>query len=78
MTGRVDGVLTAPDDGTGDARRAVIVALDAESATGELPLKAFEDADFGTGRGLEGEEVSRCSDMTKRKSEQEVMIVRSD
>ena len=37
--------MTAPLEGTGDARRAVDVALEVESAVGDLPRLASENAD---------------------------------
>ena len=49
-------------DGTGDARRAVEAALDAELDKGDLISEVFGE-EPGTGRGLEGEEPWRSRGM---------------
>ena len=49
-----------------DWRRAMDEALEYESAAGDRPLEGSWEEDVGTGRGLEGEEVCRCSHMVAR------------
>ena len=44
------------------------VALEVDSVAGELPLVAFGEYDLGIGRGFEGDDVPRRSDMTEDSS----------
>ncbi|KAI9852966.1 MAG: hypothetical protein M1830_006758 [Pleopsidium flavum] len=58
------GDMTAPLEGAGDARRAIDVALEGESARGALPRMASEEADTATGRGSEADELSHRPDIS--------------
>lgn len=58
----LDGLFDAAGD---DARRAVDVAREAESA-GDLSRKASDDDEPGTGRGLDGDEACLCPDIGVR------------
>ena len=62
-TCRIGGVDTAPLEGTGDARRAIDVALEGDCAEDVLPRLVSEETDPETRRSLDFDEVSEGLDI---------------